>query len=159
MPNLIQDEVTESRKKSSKTPKRRKKSSPLFQDSNVKTIREQKAPELSKINVGTEASIIFSLSLFTAIILILLGFSLFLLAFTTFSILVGLAIIVIGVVQLIVDFGWVAMIKANHVSSIETWIEAFYSVAKVRGQKIFVLPILVDIVLILVAVSSIFFFE
>jgi fatty acid desaturase len=159
MTNLKQGGSQENRRNSSKATKRRKKSSPLFEDSNVKTIREQKAPELSKINIGTEASMIFSLSLFTAIILILLGFSLFLLAFTTFSILVGLVIIVIGVVQLIVDFGWVAMIKANHMSSIETWIEAFYSVAKVRGQKIFILPILVDIILILVAISSIFFFE
>ncbi|MHA1989587.1 MAG: hypothetical protein ACW981_01460 [Candidatus Hodarchaeales archaeon] len=159
MSNFNQNEDMENRKKSSKTPKRRKKSSPLFQDSNVKAIREQKAPELSKIGIGTDPSVIFSLSLFTAIILILLGFSLFLLAFTSFSILVGLVIVVIGIVQLIVDFGWIAMIKANHMSSIETWIEAFYSVAKIRGQKIFVIPILVDIFLILIAIGSIFFFE
>ncbi len=60
-------------------------------------------------------------------------------------------IFIIGIVQTIVDLGWIAMIKIN--ANLKNWREAYKIVATQRTQKIFIIPFLVDISFILLSVG------
>ncbi|OLS27885.1 MAG: hypothetical protein HeimC3_01790 [Candidatus Heimdallarchaeota archaeon LC_3] len=136
--------------------KQRKQNISTFQTSGIKALREQKAPKLAEITGKPEIATIFILSIITALVLIIIGVLLVIVNITPISILLGLFMLIMGIVQVIIDFGWVGMIKINREDSIKTWNDAFYAVAKMRSQKIFIIPIGIDFILISLSIISIF---
>ena len=136
--------------------KQGKKKSSSLQTTDLKVLKEQKAIKLDEITGKREIAPIFLISMITAFILIVIGPLLVLINITSLSILLGLFMLIIGIIQVIIDFGWVGIIKINREDSIKSWNDAFYTVSKVRGQKIFLLPIGIDFFLILLSIISLF---
>lgn len=141
---------------SRQTKKRRqgKNNSLTIQMTDIKALKEQKAVKLTKITGNPEIARLFIISMIISFILIAIGFLLVLANINSLSILLGLFMLIIGIIQTIIDFGWVGMIKINHEDSISSWKDAFYTVSKIRGQKIFIIPIGVDFFLILLSIIS-----
>ena len=95
----------------------------------------------------------FLLSLTTSTFLTVLGILLFILQFTAVMTLFAIVIFIVGIVQVIVDVGWVSMIKINR--DIPTWKEAYVWVARKRNMKLFLVPFLFD--LSFLAICLVFF--
>ena len=87
---------------------------------------------------------------------VLIGLIMLFLDITTLSTLIGLSIILIGIIQIIVDIGWIGLVKVNHEDTIKTWREAYFSLANIRGKKIFILPIIMDLIFLTIAMASLF---
>jgi len=91
----------------------------------------------------------FVISFLTSSILTILGILFLLLQISTYLTLLALIIFIIGIVQVIVDFGWLAIIKIN--LNLDSWKDAYPIVAQKRSQKIFLVPIIVDISFIIIS--------
>ena len=98
---------------------------------------------------------LFLLSFSTSAFLIVLGLILQLLQISTWITLISLVIILVGGVQVIVDLGWISMIKMN--SNLASYKEAYTIVAGQRTQKIFLVPFLFDISFIILSLAVFFY--
>ena len=63
----------------------------------------------------------------------------------------SLVIFAVGFVQVVVDLGWIGMVKIN--ANLKTWQKAYNVVATQRTQKIFLVPFIVDIGFIILSVT------
>lgn len=93
----------------------------------------------------------FLISFSTSLILIVLGTIFLFLGISPLVTLLALVIFVIGVIQTIVDLGWIAMIKIN--ANLEDWREAYTIVKTQRTQKLFMVPFFVDISFIVISIG------
>ena len=85
----------------------------------------------------------------------ILGIIFFILQLSAWSTLLGLVVFIIGIVQVIVDVGWMSMIKINgNLSSLR---EAYPIVARQRAQKIFLVPILFDISFVILSIGLFYY--
>ena len=130
----------------SKKQKKKKSWRPLspYSDKSSEALKEKKAPKLPQIEKG-QISFIFVISGLTSLLLIIFGIYFFIFKQSPTQLLVALLSIIIGAIQLLIDAGWMSLIKINHPDDVETWSEAIYFVSNVRGQKIFIIPVLIDI--------------
>lgn len=98
----------------------------------------------------------FKVSLGTSTILTLLGLVILVLPTQSPTVLLaGFICLVVGLVQLVADLGWLALKKTGEPPPL-TWAEAFDLVGQARGQKLWVLPIVGDLVVLGVMVGVIF---
>ena len=98
--------------------------------------------------------LIFVVSFLTSLFLLFSGLLFLFISSISTDLLYGLISTLIGGVQMIIDIGWVWLIKINRLDIIKTWKDAFDHVAKVRGSKIFIFPMIFDI--LIVAISAFF---
>lgn len=63
----------------------------------------------------------------------------------------SLVIFAVGFVQVVVDIGWIGMVKIN--AELTTWQKAYNVVATQRTQKVFLFPFIVDIAFIILSIS------
>jgi hypothetical protein len=127
---------------------------PVFKDRDPRSFKEQKAPKLNPIEGDGKLAPIYISSLITASLLLLVGLLGINLGQTANQLLFSLLAIIIGGTQVIIDVGWLSIIKINRVDTIKTWKAALYAVTNVRGQKIFIFPVFIDFV---VLVATLFF--
>lgn len=98
---------------------------------------------------------LFTLSFSTSSILIVFGLILLLFQFSAYLTLFGLLIFIIGLVQDIVDIGWISMFKSS--KNLQTWKEAYSVVARQRTQKLFFVPFFFDIFFIILSIALFFY--
>lgn len=98
----------------------------------------------------SSSNVIFKISFLTSSLLFFLGTILITidLGLSAVYIVLGLIAVSVGAVQIIVDLGWMAILRANQPTEIHNWHEALNYVAKVKGQRIFIFPVIFDILLI-----------
>ena len=78
----------------------------------------------------------------------LIGFFLLFFNISAWVTVISLVMFVIGLVQVIVDLGWLSVVKIN--ANLPTWKDAYPIVARQRSQKLFLLPFIVDISFIVI---------
>ena len=100
----------------------------------------------------TETNYIFVISFITSSVVFLFGIFIIVLQSTTYVIIIGLIALLIGSIQLFADIGWVAIVKANRSDELQSWNQAIHLVIKLKSQKIFLFPIIFD--LLLIGISS-----
>lgn len=99
-------------------------------------------------------SYIFHLSFLTSSILLLIGLIiLFLLSVTPGILLVGLLSILVGGIQILIDLGWIGIVKIN--KELHSWKEAFEIVIRQREQKFFLFPMYIDILFIVISLGTV----
>jgi predicted acyltransferase len=67
--------------------------------------------------------------------------------------LAGLLALIIGIVQILADLGWISIVKIN--KKLSTWNEAYKIVIEQREQKLFLFPIYIDILFITISLGTI----
>ena len=122
-----------------------------------KARREEIAEKMDPLKGSPELARIYLISFLTSTILIIFGLLLLFININSISTLLGLFIIIIGLIQVIIDIGWMGIVKMNREDSNPSWKEVFYSISKIRGQKIFLLPIIIDTLLISLSFISLFY--
>ena len=102
--------------------------------------------------------IIFASSFMISFFLLFTGIILLLISSNPSFVLYGLIAALIGCIQIIIDLGWIWLIKINRSDFIKTWRDAFGHVAKVRGSRIFVFPLIIDIIIVILSAIYLFIF-
>lgn len=91
------------------------------------------------------------MSFSTSLILVIFGAIFLILEISAVVTLLALVIFSIGLIQTIVDLGWIAMIKIN--ANLNDWRKAYEIVATQRTQKLFMIPFFVDIFFIVISIG------
>ena len=100
---------------------------------------------------------IFQVSFITSSVLCLIGILLVILSKSPGILLVGLLAILVGGIQVLIDLGWISIIKINH--NLTSWSEAYKIVIKQREQKFFLFPVYIDILFIAISLGSVISFS
>lgn len=90
------------------------------------------------------------MSFATSVLLAIVGMVLLLLQLSTVITIFSLVILVVGVVQVIVDFGWLSMVKIN--ANLPSWKDAYPIVVKQRTQKLFLVPFFFDVIFVVISI-------
>lgn len=93
----------------------------------------------------------FLISLSSSSILSIAGLILLLFQITTPITLFGLVIFLIGIIQVIVDLGWISITQINR--NLPSWKEAYPIVAKKRNFKLFIVPFLFDLSFVILSIA------
>ena len=115
----------------------------------MKSYQERRAEELATPVGEHKTSFIFLASIILSAFLVLNGVLYLIIFDMPLPLLCGLLSLVIGTAQLIVDFGWMWILKINR-SGIENITEAFFLLGNIRSQKIFLIPLIIDITVVLI---------
>ena len=98
----------------------------------------------------------FKISLTSSSMLSIIGLFLLLIQISAPITLFGLIIFLIGLIQVIVDLGWISMTKIN--LNLDSWRDAYPIVARKRNMKIFLVPVLFDITFVVLALGLFTFY-
>ena len=103
-------------------------------------------------NLETKTNV-FQISFASSLILTILGFFLFfIIANSPGVVLIGLLSLLVGGIQVLVDLGWIYIVKINR--ELGEWRDALHIVATQREQKFFMYPVFIDLLFIVLGLGT-----
>ena len=109
------------------------------------------SPLASNMEPKKSSTNFFLISFTTSAILTVLGLLLLILQVDIFITLFALVVFIVGMVQVIVDLGWISITKIN--LELDSWKDAYPIVAGKRNMKIFLVPFFFDICFVFVSLA------